>query len=114
MLNLTTIMGLSQYIINETHKRNMPINNIALSQLITNINKSMSKKTGKQFLTDKQKAEYEPRPIIPEIYHRYMMYGLDPIPKSEVTTQIAKNGIIKNKVDTYLNEYFAKRGFKSN
>lgn len=114
MLNLTTIMGLSQYIINETHKRNMPINSIALSQLITNINKSMSKKTGKQFLTDKQKAEYEPRPIIPEIYHHYMMYGLDPIPKSEVTTQIAKNGIIKTKVDKYLNEYFAKRGFKSN
>ena len=49
----------------------------------------------KSLLTDKQKAEYEPRPIIPEIYHRYMMYGLDPIPKSEVTTQIAKNGIIK-------------------
>lgn len=109
MLNLNTTTGLAQYILNEMHKRGLPINRITLSQLVDNINDTISKKTGKTFLTDKKKNKDEFHTINNKIYHRYMEYGLNPIPKSETTNELPRNGIIKNKVDACLNAYFTKR-----
>lgn len=105
MLYLEKPLDLAQYVINETYKRQLCLNRIALTQLCTKIEKETS-------IIPKNKKSKEELPmsiITPTIFKKYGEYGIKPLPQSVVTKETPNDGIMKHKVDAVLNAYFEKR-----